>query len=209
MITVRKGLALALFALLAATAVSAQEHEPERDRCIGTNAQAAVVMEVFSDHECPACRRFYLEVTRQVLADYAMKGRVCVIYHDYPLRQHQHAREAARFSQVASELLAQEDWIRVTDALYYYQPEWSASGDVESYVAKALGEEKMKKVRQAVDDPKVEKAIDRDVAVGQSVGVSATPTILITANGKTERLPAGAQYAMLRRYFDHLLAQAR
>jgi protein-disulfide isomerase len=206
---VRKGFALVLFALLAAATLSAQEHAPERDRCVGTNPQAPVVMEVFSDHECPACRRFYLEVTRQVLSDYALKGRVCVIYHDFPLRIHKHAREAARYSQVAADLLTQQDWIRVTDALYYHQQKWAANGEVESFVADALGEEKMKKVRQAVADPKVEKAIDQELAVGRSVGVKGTPTVLITANGKTERIPAGTQYSMLRRYFDYLLAQAR
>lgn len=209
MANVRKGLALLLFALLAATALGAQQHVPERDRCVGTNPQAPVVMEVFSDHQCPACRRFYLEVTRQVLSDYAMKGRVCVIYHDFPLQIHDHARKAARYSQVAADVLTQQDWIRVTDALYYYQPQWSASGDIESFVAKALGEEKMKKVRQALADPKVEKDIDQELAVGRAVGVKGTPTVLITSNGRTERIPAGTQYSMLRRYVDFLLAQAR
>jgi protein-disulfide isomerase len=133
MAIMRKAFALLLFALLAGTALSAQEHAPERDRCLGSNPQAPVVMEVFSDHQCPACRRFYLEVTRQVLSDYAMKGRVCVIYHDFPLQMHEHARKAARYSQVAADLLTQEDWIRVTDALYYYQSQWSASGDVDSF----------------------------------------------------------------------------
>jgi protein-disulfide isomerase len=209
MAIMRKAFGLLLFALLASTTLIAQEHAPERDRCVGSNPQAPVVMEVFSDHQCPACRRFYLEVTRQVLADYAMKGRVCVIYHDFPLQMHEHARKAARYSQVAADLLSQEDWIRVTDALYYHQQKWAASGDVESFVADALGEEKMKKVRQGLASPKVEKDIDQELAVGRTVGVKGTPTVLVTSNGRTERIPAGTQYSMLRRYVDFLLAQAR
>jgi protein-disulfide isomerase len=67
----------------------------------------------------------------------------------------------------------------------------------------------MKKLRQGLDDPKIEKNIDQELALGRTVGVKGTPTVLVTSNGQTERIPAGTQYSMLRRYVDFLLAQAR
>lgn len=179
-------------------------------RCVGSNPKAAVVMEVFSDHQCPACRRFYLDVTRPLLADYAMKGKMCVVYHEFPLRQHQYAREAARYTRAAVAAgLSQEDWLRITDALYYYQPRWSADGNVEAVVANALADDKMARLRKELDDPKIETAIDHEIQLGREAGVRATPSVFLTANGSTESIPAGVQYPILRRYIDNLLAQAR
>jgi protein-disulfide isomerase len=180
------------------------------DRCIGSNPDAPVTLEVFSDHQCPACRRFYLEVTRPLLADYAMKGKVCVVYHEFPLRQHQYSREAARYSRAAVAAgLSQEDWIRITDALYYYQPQWASDGKVDAVVANALTEDKMARLRKELGDPRVEAAIDHEIQLARQANVRATPTVRIIVNGSTESIPAGVQYPMLQRYLDNLLAQAR
>jgi len=177
-------------------------------RCVGTDPDAPIVVEVFSDFQCPACRRFYLEVARPVMADYAMKGRVCVVYREFPLNSHQHARQAARYSLAAGSL-GQQEWIKVTDALYVYQSQWAANGQVEAVVAQALSEEKMAQVKKRLEDPKLEAQIDREIADGRQLGVRATPTIFISANGKSERIPPGVQYPILRRYLDTLLAQAQ
>lgn len=196
--------------LVASASLGAQERKPDRNRCIGTNPDAPIVLEVFSDHQCPACRRFYLDVARPLLADYAMKGKVCVIYHEFPLAQHQYAREAARYTVAANEAkLSQEDWIRITDALYFYQPQWSADGKVEPVVEKAIGAEKMAKLRKVIGDAKITATIDHEVELGHDVGVKSTPTVLLTADGRTQQVPPGVQYAILQRYLDNLLAQAK
>lgn len=209
MAMVRKTVGLILLALAAASAQAADKATDEhRQRCLGTNPDAPVLVEIFSDHECPYCRRFYLEVARPVLAEYAMKGKVCVVYHDFPLAQHQHAREAARYSQAAGSL-GQQEWIKVTDALYVYQSQWVANGQVEPVVAQALSEEKMAAMKKRLEDPKLDAQIDREIAHGRQLGVRGTPTIFIHANGKTERIPPGVQYPILRRYLDTLLAQAQ
>lgn len=191
--------------LVAAGPLVAENASSElRERCIGTNPDAPVLMEVFSDHQCPACRRFFLNVTRPVLADYALKDKVCVVYHEFPLRRHQHARRAALYTR-AVERLGQDQWIKVTNALYYYQSQWSADAQIEPVVGRTLTQEEMNRVRQWMKNPKLEAAIDRDIALGRQRGVDSTPTIFITANGKTERIPSGVQYPILRRYLDSLL----
>lgn len=216
MVAMRKTFGLAVLVLWAAglagggASVLAADKATEdlAPRCVGTDPNAPVVVEVFSDFQCPACRRFYLEVARPVMADYAMKGRVCVVYHEFPLNSHEHAREAARYS-VAAGSLGQQDWIKVTDALYVYQPQWSVNGRLEAVVAQALSAEKMAEVKKRMEDPKLETQIDREIALGRQLGVRATPTVFIKANGKTERIPPGVQYPILRRYLDTLLAQAQ
>jgi protein-disulfide isomerase len=209
MAIIRKCFAPVLLALLAVVAAAADGASRESaSSCVGTDPDAPIVMEVFSDHQCPACRRFYLEVARPVLADYAMKGKVCVIYHDFPLRSHQYARQAARYTQAAGRL-GQQEWIQVTDALYVYQSQWSANGRLESVVTQALSKEKMTQVKKWLEDPQLDTEIDSEIALGRRLGVRATPTVFIKANGKTEKIPAGVQYPILRRYLDSLLARAQ
>lgn len=214
MASVRKALGLLVCAVvlsaagglaLAWPAAAAPPPAQESDACLGTNPEAPVVVEVFSDYQCPACRRFYLEVGRQVLADYAMKGKVCVVYREFPLQQHQHAREAARYARAAGRL-GREQWIKVTDALYFHQSSWSNTGQVEDTVARALSDKEMEKVRKWVDaDPAIDAEITEDMQEGRQRGVSSTPTIFVTADGKSQNIPSGVAYANLRRYLDSLL----
>lgn len=178
--------------------------DPIRLHCLGSNPKAPVLIEVFSDYQCPACRDFYLQTTRPLLAEYANSGKVCVVYYEFPLRQHQYARQAARYGLAAARL-GPAQWIQVTDALYTFQSQWVADGKLEDVVAKTLPPKEMSQLRRWQSDPKLETEIDRDIAQGQQRGVTSTPTVFLTVNGKTERVPPGVQYPILRRYLDSLL----
>lgn len=208
MSAVRKVCGLALLVLwAAASSLSAPKPaEPPRPRCLGSNPKAPIKIEVFSDYQCPACREFYLQTTRPLLADYANPGKVCVVYREFPLRNHKYARPAARYA-VAAARLGPTKWIQVSDALYTFQSRWANDGQLESVVAQVLSEKEMNQVRKWQGDPKLEAEIDRDIAEGNQRGVRSTPTVFVTANGKTERVPAGVQYPILRRYLDSLLEQ--
>jgi len=172
-------------------------------QCIG-NINAPIKIEVFSDYQCPACRTFYFEVSRQLIADYAAAGKVCLAYHEFPLKGHQYSRQAAHFAEAAARLGPQQ-WIKVTDALFYYQPQWSTDGQVEATVARALSESEMNLVRRMVDDPAVDAVVERDYQEGTRRGVRSTPTAFILTTGREERIPPGVQYPILRRVLDGLL----
>ncbi|MGH9862256.1 MAG: thioredoxin domain-containing protein [Candidatus Acidiferrales bacterium] len=191
------------------TEPEAPKPDPESGECTAGLASAPVKLEVFSDYQCPSCQRFYLETVRSVIADYAMTGKVCVVYREFPLRQHQYSRPAARYAH-ASRRLGMEKWVRVSDALFTYQAQWSADGSVESVVAAALSSEEMSKVKAWAEDPNVEDAINRDVDLGKSQErkVTGTPTSFVIFRGRSERLPVGPiQYPFLRRYLDDLLTR--
>lgn len=193
--------------LLVATPVAAEDATTNtRARCLGSNPNAPILIEVFSDYECPACGRFYLGTMRQVLADFAAAGKACVVYYEFPLAVHKHSREASRYGLAAARLGPQK-WIRVTDALFYYQSLWSTTGQLDSVVADALSDKEMAQVRKWVDDDKLEAAIERDLAQGRRRGVRSTPTIFITANGKTDRVNGVVQYSILRRFLERILEQ--
>ena len=172
-------------------------------QCIGS-PNAPLKVEVFSDYQCPACRGFYFDIARPLMADYTTTGKACLIYHEFPLRGHQYARRAAQFAEAAARLGPQQ-WIRVTDALFYYQPQWTNDGQVEQTVARALTEKEMDIVRRLVDDPGIDAAVESGVRDGQRRGVRSTPTSFIVTTGREERIPPGVQYPILRRVLDGLL----
>lgn len=204
-----KLLGLALLAALPLAAQGTRTPGPTaeaRQRCWGSDPNAPVLIEVYSDFSCPHCRTLYLETIRQVLADYASQGKVCVTYYEFPLERNKYSRPASRYAVAASRLGA-EQWIQVMDALYYYQSRWVEDGQIEPVVAEALSEKEMAQVRTWIKDSKVEAVIDRDVAAGKRRGVGATPTLFITGNGGTQKVTGSVQYAILRRYLDNLLAQ--
>ncbi len=174
--------------------------------CVGGKPGAPVMIEVFSDYQCPACRSFYLETMRPVLDDYASADKACVVYREFPLLMHPHAREAARYAHAALQLGARH-WRLVTDALYQSQSQWSQDGKLEAVVADALSKEDMERVREWLADPAIDAAIASDLALGRERNVTVTPTFFITANGKTEKVSGVVQYPILRRYLDYLLGQ--
>ncbi len=175
-------------------------------KCVGGEPGAPIRIEVFSDYQCPACRQFYLETMRPVLDNYASAGKVCVVYREFPLSMHSHAREAALYGH-AAQLMGMRHWRLVTDALYQSQTQWSADGQLEPVVAGALSEEDMGQLRKWMEDPEVEAAIASDIALAHQRSVTSTPTFFVTAQGKTEKVAGVVQYPTMQRYLDHLLGQ--
>ena len=143
---------------------------------------------------------------RLVLADYADAGKVCVIYREFPLAQHQHAKEAARYGH-AAQRLGPRYWAQVTDALYQSQSQWEQDGKIEPVVAAALNKEDMARLQKQMNNPAIDSAIENDIALGKRLQVDQTPTFFITAKGKTEKVAGIVTYPILRRYLDSLLGQ--
>ncbi len=197
---------LILFLLSSAPAGAQTAPGGENGACMGGKPGAPIRIEVFSDYQCPACRQFYMETMRPVLDNYASADKVCVVYREFPLTMHAHAREAAHYAH-AAQLLGMRYWRLVTDALYQSQPQWSANGQLEPVVAGVLSEEDMGRLRKWMEDPAVEAAISRDIALARERNVTATPTFFVTAQGKTEKVAGVVQYFVLQRYLDHLLGQ--
>ena len=148
---------------------------PER----GAGAKAPITVIEFSDYECPFCGRAE-EVVEQVMKIYGDKVRL--VYRDYPLEMHPHARLASEAANCAN---AQGKFWDYHAKLFKNQRE--------------LGEEKLKayadqvgldrtKFDQCLSTKPFQAAIDKDLADGAKVGVNGTPAFFI--NG---RMLSGAQ----------------
>ena len=55
---------------------------------------APLVLEVFSDFQCPACKTLYATTNRQLIDNYVSNGKVFLIHRDFPLPMHAHSRVA-------------------------------------------------------------------------------------------------------------------
>jgi protein-disulfide isomerase len=166
-------------------------------------------MEVFADFECPQCRIFFLTTTRQVIDSYVSTGKVYLIHHDFPLPMHKYSRDAARWANAAA-AVGTGTFETVETALYTKQDDWGATGKIESVLAAVLSPADMKKVNaiQAAEGATIDAAIARDMALGTTRHVNATPSIYITHAGTTTPLPpGGVNYPLLKQYFDYLLSK--
>ena len=167
---------------------------------------ARITVEVFSDFQCPACKRTYQETLRPLIDNYVASGKVYLIHRDFPLAMHSHSREAARWANAAA-LIGKFE--KVEEALYTKQETWAASGNLEATLAGVLTPSEMKKVRAILAQPaQIDAAIERDVALGKEKRISQTPSLFVIQNGQTTPLPAGGvTYPLLKQYLDYLLKQ--
>jgi len=165
---------------------------------------APVMVEVFSDYQCPACKTLY-ELTLRPLADeYARPGKVYLIHRDFPLAGHAYSRQAAYLACAAGRIGKYE---QVAGALFAKQAAWSASGRVEEAALSVLTSAEAAKVRVLAKDPSIAAEVDKDVALGKAANINQTPTLILTHRLKQYPLTGAVNYSLLRRFIDELLSK--
>lgn len=165
---------------------------------------APVVMEIFSDYQCPACRTLFLTTNRLLMDNYVTTGKVFVVHRDFPLPMHAYSRVAARYARAAAELGKVE---AVEKALFESQDKWEQTGDVDGTVAAVLSPAEMTKVRALVKGGTLEPLIDKDYELGQMYRVNQTPTSVFHYKGQTYPYSGVMSYEILRQFLDQLLSQ--
>ena len=165
---------------------------------------APIVMEVFSDFQCPACKTLYMSTNRALLDNYVTTGKVYLIHRDFPLPMHAHSRVAAQYARAAAHIGKFEP---VEQTLFENQEKWEQTGDVDGTVAAVLTPAEMNRVRALVKSGSVDTLIQKDVALGNTDRVSQTPTTIFHAKGQTFPYAGGMSYDILRNFLDQLIAQ--
>jgi protein-disulfide isomerase len=157
--------ALALTALLAAPAVLAAQPAPTR----GPDSAALEIVE-FSDFQCPFCAQV-LPVIDSLLS--AHPDDVRHVYRHFPLPMHEHA---ARAAQAALEAQRQDAFWTYHDLLFENQ---GALSDPELVgYAERLGLD-AEAVERALAEATHQARMHQDMELGQSLGVTGTPTFFL------------------------------
>jgi len=163
---------------------------------------APVIMEIFSDFQCPACKQLFTSTTQRVMDNYVDTNKVYIIHRDFPLPMHAYSRVAANYSRAAAHIGKCE---AVEQALFQNQEKWEVNGDVKATVAAVLTPAEMKKVQALVDSRTLEPLIDRDRQLGQAIPVNQTPTSIIhTRDGQTYPVIGFVSFDVLKTLLDQL-----
>ena len=194
-----------LVASLAFAGGSSSSAQSSTARALGP-VTAAVRIDVFSDFECPACKSLHEQTLKRVREEFALKGKLRLVHHDFPLPQHKHARRAATLAAAADRLGKFEV---VSDALFRQQDTWSKGGGVDEIVDSVLTPEERKKIDEIASDPAIAANIERDIQLGQRMKVSSTPTMIVTHNGKPNPIVGAVSYPVFSKYLNSLLGAAQ
>ena len=139
------------------------------------NPDAPVTLEEFGDFQCPPCGKFS-EFVEELLKEY--NSRLRVVFRNFPLSGHEHAREAALAAEAAG--LQGKFW-EMHDTLYREQETWTKAPNVrelfESY-AGTIGLD-VNQFKKDMDGDKARERVDSDRALADFLGVKATPTLFI------------------------------
>jgi protein-disulfide isomerase len=172
---------------------------------LGGSLNSPIKIEIFSDFQCPSCRDLYLGTIKQVLLDYSSKDKVCIIYHEFPLQAHAHARAAARFCEAAS-YLGGQNLLKVYDALFNDQAQWTQDGNLDAVLVKALPQKEYQKLKDMLQDPAINLAVDKEILLGAKKDIRSTPTMFIYYAGKEQQKVEGAiPYTMMKQFIDSII----
>ena len=166
---------------------------------------APLIMEVFTDFQCPACKQLYTTTLQRVAENYANTGKLYIIHRDFPLQQHAYSHIAANYARAAAHIGKDE---AVELVLFQNQEKWEANGDIKGTLASVLSPAEMKKVDALVESKALEPLVETDRQHGITAAVNQTPTSVIhTKNGQVFPVVGFVSYENFKVFLDQLLAQ--
>jgi protein-disulfide isomerase len=172
-----------------------------KDAPVKGNKNAKVVIQEFSDFQCPFCGRVN-PTMKQVMETY--KDKVKVVWRNYPLPFHENAGPAAQAAQEVFEQGGSDKFWAYHDILFGNQTALGRA-DLEKY-AEQVGGINVTKLKSALDNKTHEARVKADVdAVDKAGARIGTPSFFI--NGK---LLQGAQpFDAFKAAIDDAIAKAK
>jgi protein-disulfide isomerase len=163
---------------------------------------APVVMEVFTDFQCPACKQLYTTTLQRVTDNYVDSNKIYMVHRDFPLQMHAYSMQAALYARAACHI---GKCLQVEDTLFQNQEKWEMNGDVKGTVASVLTPAEMKKVEALVASGTLQPLIEKDRQIGQAIPVNQTPTSLLhTKDGQTYPIVGYVSYDVLKTLLDQI-----
>ncbi len=136
---------------------------------------APVTVVEFFDPECETCRRFH-PMTKMLLQEF--DGKVQMVFRYAPF--HPNSKFAVQILEAARQ---QNRYWEVLDVLYQYQPQW---GDhhhpqpelIWTYLPQ-IGGLDIARLKVDMNEPGIQKMIDKDISDGRQLGVQRTPQFFV------------------------------
>lgn len=161
------------------------------------NLDAPVVIEEYSDYQCPFCARFAANTMSVMKENAIANGEAVIIFYDYPLDFHPQAEAAANAARCAGETSAAAYWA-MHDALFEDVGAWSIRNPSPVFIGLGEPMNLNNDFENCVAENRYADAILADLTEGLSRGVTGTPSFFL--NGE---MLVGAQPIQV---FDQAIA---
>lgn len=151
-----------------------QSRNKEGNQVLGSPT-AKVVMEDFSDYQCPYCSWYFNHFFSKILLDYVVPGKVSYVYYDVPLDYHDKAQLAAEAAQCAGD---QKAFWEMHSWLLIDQTTWEESKDFMGYLedlAPTVGVD-FSKLKKCMDSHKYADQITKDTTTWNKRGADGLST---------------------------------
>jgi protein-disulfide isomerase len=157
---------------------------------------APITILEFADFQCPGCMAFAGTVKPQVDVAFIESGAEKFVFYDFPLTSiHPHAFLAARAARCAEE---QGLFWEFHDEVFRNQSAWSFSATppasaFEDYAAQVGADQG--DFRSCLRSDRYADVVTANMQLGQGLGVTGTPTVLITRGNRDVRRVEAASIA--------------
>ncbi|HSH02683.1 MAG TPA: thioredoxin domain-containing protein [Anaerolineae bacterium] len=158
------------------------------------NPQAPVVIEEYSDYQCPYCSRFFEQTLPAIDTNYIAEDDVFFIYKDFPLESiHPQARMAAVAARCVGEYGGATAYWEMHDILFARMRDWSNAG-VRDMLVSYAGEIGVDEgvVGSCIDEGRYNQEVSQDLQAGSALGVRGTPAFFINGSLLSGAQPIGA-----------------
>jgi protein-disulfide isomerase len=162
------------------------------------NPEATIIIEEFSDFQCPYCSRFAEQTLPGLEEAHIANGNVLFIYYDFPLTSiHAQAMAAANAAHCAGEQSAAAYWA-MHDWLFMNPATWSIPDPNAAFAqfGTDLGLE-MEQFTGCLESEKYFSQIEADLNLGVSRGVRSTPSFFINNQAVVGAQPLGTFMAAI------------
>lgn len=168
------------------------------------NADAPITLVVYSDYECPFCKRFHPTMI-DLMKEY--DGKIKWVYRQYPLSFHQNAQKEAEASECVAELGGNDKFWDFTDKLFERTTSNGVGFALDQLgpLAAEVGVDQTA-FQTCLDSNKYAKFVQDSIADGSKGGVTGTPgTIIIDSKGNQQLLVGAQPIESFKAVIDPLL----
>ena len=192
--------ALSLIAMLPCLAANGPFED--KGKMLG-NPAAPILLELYSDFSCPACKHLHETGLVPIITEYVNTGKACLVFREFPLTipGHQYSRPAAALAVAAGRL---GKYLAVSDALFRSQQVWTVNGKVWEAVAPVLSPEEQARVQALARDASVLAEVQSDADRGAGL-IHQTPTLMVTYRLRQQPWTQFGDLSLFRGYIDGLL----
>jgi protein-disulfide isomerase len=167
------------------TLPEAYDYPSPDDHAIG-DPKAPVVIEEFSDFQCPFCRRFHDETLRQIVDEYVRTGKVYFVYRHFPVVDRDDPAQESHTAAVAAICAGRQNRFWDYHDVLFANQNGENIGDYTDRRLEAMAEElglDMQAFNECYGSQEARAAVSADALLAVQNGLSSTPSFLV--NGKS------------------------